>query len=139
ATAEGLRWRGLSRLGVYRVGPGGFEHACELATVALALQRRFPSWRVMSERELRVEEAEAERLIASIALGELPGGRRALHCPDLVLIGQGRIVAVEIELSVKAPRRLAAICPRLGACPLYGRRLLPGDVGGGEGAAARRQ
>src|SRR5438105_7581988 len=30
ATAEGLRWCGLQRLGVYRVGPGGFLHAREV-------------------------------------------------------------------------------------------------------------
>ena len=111
ATAEGLRWQGLQRLGVYRVGAGGFEHARQLAAVAVALVRGLPGWRVASERELRLEEADAGRLIASVEVGEPRGGRPALHRPDLALLSpQGRVVAVEIELSRKAPRRLAAIC-----------------------------
>jgi hypothetical protein len=52
ATAEGLRWRGLQRLGVYRMGAGGFEHALHVASVAVALQRGLPGWRVASEREI---------------------------------------------------------------------------------------
>jgi hypothetical protein len=44
-------------------------------------------------------------------VGELPGGRPALHRPDLAAVSaDGRTVAVEVELSVKAPRRLATIC-----------------------------
>jgi hypothetical protein len=111
ATAEGLRWQGLERLGVYGVGPGGFTHAREVASAAVALYRRFPTWTILSERELRVRESDEGELVASARLGELPGGRPALHRPDLALISpQGRALAVEIELSVKAPRRLQAIC-----------------------------
>jgi hypothetical protein len=111
ATAEGLRWCGLERVGVYRVGPGGFKHACEVASAVVELHRRFPSWTVLSERELRVRESDEGELVASAKLGELPGGRPALHRPDLALISpQGRTLAVEIELSVKATRRLQAIC-----------------------------
>jgi hypothetical protein len=111
ATTEGLRWQGLLRLGVYRVSPGGFEHARQLATAAVALERGLPSWRVVGEREIRLEEADGGRLIASVSVGQLPGGRPAVHRPDLALLSpQGRVVAVEVELSLKAPRRLAAIC-----------------------------
>jgi hypothetical protein len=111
ATAEGLRWRGLERLGVYRVGPGGFTHARAVASAAVGIHRRFPGWTILSERELRVREADERELVASARLGELPGGRPALHRPDLALISpRGRTLAVEIELSVKAPRRLQAIC-----------------------------
>jgi hypothetical protein len=111
ATAEGLRWRGLERLGVYRVGPGGFLHAQEVASAAVALHRALPGWEVHSEREIRVQEADAGELVASVSLGELPGGRSALHRPDLALLSPGgRVAAVEVDLSVKAPRRLAAIC-----------------------------
>lgn len=46
ATAEGLRWRGLERLGVYRVSPGGFQHAKEVASAAVALHRSLPDWRL---------------------------------------------------------------------------------------------
>jgi hypothetical protein len=111
ATAEGLRWRGLQRLGVYRVSPGGFEHAEQVAAVAVALYRGFPGWKVLSEREIRVEESDSGELLASARTGELPGGRAALHRPDLAVVSpEGRVIAVEVELSVKASRRLAAIC-----------------------------
>ena len=111
ATAEGLRWCGLERLGVHRVGSGGFEHARQVAAAAVALHRGFPGWELLSEREIRVEESDRGELLASARLGELPGGRPALHRPDLALISpDGRVLAVEIELSIKAPRRLAAIC-----------------------------
>jgi hypothetical protein len=111
ATREGLRWCGLERLGVFRVGPGGFRHAREVARVAAFLQSRRPDWRMFSDRELRVLEAEDGRLVGSAKLGELPGGRAALHHPDLVLVSpSGWVAAVEVELSIKAPRRLAAIC-----------------------------
>ena len=111
ATAEGLRWQGLERLGVYRVSPGGFTHAREVANAAVALHRCFPAWTLVSERELRVRKSDEGELVASARLGELPGGRPALHRPDLALISpQGRTLAVEIELSVKTPRRLQAIC-----------------------------
>lgn len=112
ATVDGLRWQGLGRLGVYRVSPGGFQHAREVATAAVALHRVLPAgWEVLSEREIRVQESDRGDLIASARLGELPGGRPALHRPDLALVSpEGNVVVVEVELSVKAPRRLAAIC-----------------------------
>jgi hypothetical protein len=111
ATREGLRWCGLERLGVFRVGPGGFRHAWEVARVAATLQARRPDWRVFSDRELRVLEAEEGRLVGSAKLGEHAGGASALHRPDLLLqSASGWVAAVEVELSIKAPRRLAAIC-----------------------------
>jgi hypothetical protein len=111
ATAEGLRWRGLERLGVYRVGPGAFEHAREVATAAVGLHRGLPCWKTLSEREIRAQERDSGELIASVSAGELPDGRAALHRPDLAVVSSaGRLVAVEVELSVKAPRRLEAIC-----------------------------
>ena len=111
ATVDGLRWQGLARLGVYRVSPGGFQHAREVASAAVALHRVLPGWEVLSEREIRLRESDEDELIASAKLGELPGGKPALHRPDLVLVSpEGSTVAVEVELSVKAPRRLAAIC-----------------------------
>jgi hypothetical protein len=112
ATADGLCWQGLGRLGVYRVSPGGFQHAQQVAAAAVALHRSLPAdWEILSEREIRVRESDRDELLASAKLGELPGGRPALHRPDLALLTpEGNVVAVEVELSVKAPRRLAAIC-----------------------------
>jgi hypothetical protein len=66
---------------------------------------------MLSEREIRAQEAQSGELLASATLGSLPGGRTALHRPDLALVSPtGRVIAVEIELSLKAPRRLEAIC-----------------------------
>jgi hypothetical protein len=111
ATTEGLRWCGLQRLGVYRVGPGGFQHAQEAATAAVALHAGMPGWEILSDREIRAVESDTGEPLASVRVGELPGGRPALHHPDLAAIyPEGRAIAVEVELSVKAPRRLAAIC-----------------------------
>jgi hypothetical protein len=111
ATAEGLRWRGLERLGVCRPGLGAVAHATELASAAVAFDRALPDRQQLTERELRVTEADGGHPIASASLGDLPGGRHALHRPDLALLGTGgRTVAIEVELSVKAPRRLQAIC-----------------------------
>ena len=111
ATAAGLRWRGLERLGIHRVRPGGYEHAWEVAQAAVVLHQGLPDWQVLGEREIRAHERDEGELLASARLGELPGGRPALHRPDLALISpQGRLVAVEIELSVKAPARLVTIC-----------------------------
>lgn len=111
ASAEGLRWRGLERFGVFRLGPGGFEHAWELASATVALHQGMLGWELLSEREIRVVERDRGELVGSVRVGELPGGRPALHRPDLALISPaGRAVGVEVELSVKAPRRLAAIC-----------------------------
>jgi hypothetical protein len=111
ATAEGLRWQGLRRLGVYKVSPGSFEHAEQVAGVAVALNRGFPGWQVLSEREIRAEESDKGELLASARVGELPGGRAALHRPDLALLSpEGRALAVEVELSVKTASRLRTIC-----------------------------
>jgi hypothetical protein len=110
ATAAGLRWRGLERLGVHRVRPGGYEHAWEVAQAAVTLHQCLPDWQVLSEREIRAHERDEGELLASARVGELPGGRPALHRPDLALLSPHRRLAVEVELSVKAPARLATIC-----------------------------
>ena len=111
ASAAGLRWRGLGRLGVCRVRPGGFEHAWALAQSAVALHELLPEWRMLSEREIRAHERDERELLASARVGALTRDRPALHRPDLALIDpQGQVFAVEVELSVKARARLEAIC-----------------------------
>jgi hypothetical protein len=111
ATSAGLRWRGLQRLGVCRVAPGGFEHAWALAQSAVALHALLPGWRVVSEREIRAHEREEHCLFASARLGALTGSRPQLHRPDLALVDPaGGVHVVEVELSVKARARLEAIC-----------------------------
>lgn len=109
ATRAGLRWRGLDCLGVFRVGPGAFEHAWQVAQVAVELHQAMPGWGVLSEREVRLVEADGEDLFASAQVGG--DERRGVHRPDLTLLSpDGRVVAVEVELSIKSASRLAAIC-----------------------------
>jgi hypothetical protein len=111
ATAEGLRWQGLQRLGVYRVSPGGFVHAREVAAAAVALERGFPDRPLLSERQIRLQERDVGRPVASAKLAELPTGRAFLHRPDLALVSPVEpAIAVEVELTPKAPKRLEEIC-----------------------------
>ena len=70
---------------------------------------RVPGLEVLAERELRLVESDEGKLLASVKAAAA-GGLPALHRPDLVLVADGRTLAVEVELSVKAPRRLQRIC-----------------------------
>jgi hypothetical protein len=117
-TRAGLRAAGTRDLDPCRVSAANALHLIECARVAAALERCYPSHRVQGERELRGEERERRGPLASIELGAGAGGEgsqsaRRRHRPDLVLWpGRrgGLPVAVEVELTVKAPERLTAIC-----------------------------
>ncbi|MGZ4331763.1 MAG: hypothetical protein ACXVFN_13570 [Solirubrobacteraceae bacterium] len=73
-----------------------------------------------SERELRAAELARGGAVASAELGRLPDGRPRLRRPDLVLSPrwEGRPIPIEVELTIKAPRRLEAICRAWGRCRL---------------------
>lgn len=107
ATRRGLRYSGLDGLPVARVSPGGVDHALRCATVGRLLERRYGTSHVLTERELMLAEAVEDRLIASTRLGSR--GRPALHRPDLAALTDEGVLAVEVELTPKSPRRLAAI------------------------------
>jgi hypothetical protein len=111
ATRRGLRWQGVEYLPVVRATPGGYEHAWQVAATAVALHRHLPGWELLGEREIRVREiASKGELLASAQFGEI-AGRPKLHRPDLAAIApSGRVLAIEVELSVKALARLAQIC-----------------------------
>lgn len=110
ATRRGLRWQGLGRLTVVRVTPGGFEHAWQVATAAVALHGALLEWQLLGEREIRALEVEEGRLIASVRLNGR-GDTAPLHRPDLALASPaGRVTAIEIERAIKAPARLRSIC-----------------------------
>jgi hypothetical protein len=110
ATPTGLRWQGLSHLGVFSVRPGGFEHAWRVAHTAVEFGEAMPDWELMSERELRSIEGERDELIASAQVGQV-ASRAMLHRPDLVLrCSAGLVIPIEVELSTKSASRLAAIC-----------------------------
>lgn len=123
ATRSGLRTAGLRGFEPCRISVAGAPHAIECARVAAALEHAYPDHYVMGERELRRDEREAATQLASALLGRGPGGAPLLHRPDLVLwprdadSNERLPVAVEVELTIKAPRRLLEICRAWARCP----------------------
>jgi hypothetical protein len=113
-TRAGLKGAGLHGLVPCRVSSSNALHMIVCAWVAVALELGYPDHRVMSERELRRAEGESASPLASARLGSGRPVGPVLHRPDLVLwptnSDRGLPVAVEVELTVKAPRRLAEIC-----------------------------
>ena len=114
ATRAGLRWRGLNEFDVCKVSAANFEHAWQIAERAVPLTAGLPGWRILSEREILWHERqwrERGKLLASVRVGSRGGGVAAMHRPDLALLSpQGRVVAIEVELTVKTPSSLLAIC-----------------------------
>jgi hypothetical protein len=122
ATRAGLRASGLHGLEPCRISVANAPHAIECARVAAALEHAYPDHTVMGERELRRDERESGTPLASATLGPGPGGRALLHRPDIVLwprspsVSERLPVAVEVELTIKAPRRLLEICRAWARC-----------------------
>ncbi|HEV2974130.1 MAG TPA: helix-turn-helix transcriptional regulator [Solirubrobacteraceae bacterium] len=111
-TGAGLRRVEVPWSGPRRVSVANAPHTFACARAAAALQRGYPDHVVIGECELRRRERVACAPLASAALMMGPGAT-PLHRPDLVLwpVAPERLpVAVEVELTVKAPRRLAEIC-----------------------------
>jgi hypothetical protein len=112
-TREGLRRSGVCSLGPCRVSASNAAHLAAVASVAAALERSYPDHSVEGERELRRLERGlgAPRASALLSAPGALGGR--WHRPDLVLrppVGSDLPTAVEVELTLKAPRRLEQIC-----------------------------
>lgn len=108
ATRRGLRLTRLP-LSVAQAPPELVGHWVACGWVAITLEQEFGAEAVRSEREIRLEERWSEGPIASAKLGENPDGSDRLHRPDLAVVTGGRIVAIEVELTPKAPRRLEGI------------------------------
>lgn len=102
---HGLDYAGLG-LAPARIAPGQVDHWLACADVALWAEGRWGEDSVRSERELRFAELEAGKPIGSATVGELPNGRALLHRPDLLIAHDRSRIALEVELSPKAPRRL---------------------------------
>jgi hypothetical protein len=113
-TRAGTRATGLGGLDPARVSAGNSLHTIACAHAAAALQRCYPEQRIVGERELRREERRRGAPVASAVLHHLGGSRPLLHRPDLVLQSslpdRAGVIAVEVELTIKAPRRLEEIC-----------------------------
>jgi hypothetical protein len=119
-TAAGMRVAGLRGLEPCRISAVNAAHAIACAGVAVTLEHCYPSHRVLGERELRRDEREHGHALASAHLGAGRHGAPLLHRPDLVLWPKAAAdelpVAVEVELTCKAPRRLLAICRAWARC-----------------------
>jgi hypothetical protein len=119
-TRAGLSAIALKGIAPGRVSASNARHSIVCAAVAAALEGAYPDHSVMGERELRREEATRAQPLASASLGL--GGTESplLHRPDLVLwptqADRTLPVPVEVELTVKAPRRLIAICRAWARC-----------------------
>jgi len=125
-TRSGLRAVGRDELAPARISSSGFAHAWECARVARALERSLAGrFTVHSERELRAWERAGGRLIASAELGFSVAAAADVHRPDLVCCAVPRSalalpLAIEVELTVKAPQRLRAIVRGWARCRLVG-------------------
>ena len=106
-TRRGLRAAGRPELDPVAVSASGFAHLLAVARVAVALGNA--GQRVGGERELRALERAEGRPLASAEVGLAHDGTVALHRPDLVCWGAGAPIAIEVELTVKAPARLQTI------------------------------
>jgi hypothetical protein len=113
-TRCGLRAIGARGLDPARVSAAGASHLIECAHVAATLELGYPDHRVTGERELRRDERELGCALASAELGIGAHAQASRHRPDLVLWPcrprAALPVAIEVELTVKAPDRLLAIC-----------------------------
>jgi hypothetical protein len=131
ATRAGLLAIGRDDLRPAQISSSGFVHALECARVARALERSLAGrFTVHSERELRAWERADGRLIASAELTFSVAASVDIHRPDLVCCASAGStsalpLAIEVELTVKAPRRLRAIvrgwarCRRVAAVVYY--------------------
>ena len=118
-TRAGLRAAGLRGLDPMSVSAANARHAIVCVSTAVLLERAYADNWVMGERELRREERECRAPMASATLRDSAHGMPLLHRPDLVLwakVDQRPPVAVEVELTVKAPRRLLEICRAWARC-----------------------
>lgn len=110
------------------VRPGNARHLIACAAVAAGLEHCYPGHTVSGERELRREEREHRTLLASATIGRGSDGQPLSHRPDLVLWPRVQAVgslplAIEVELTVKAQRRLETICLAWARCQLVAGTL----------------
>jgi len=107
ATREGLRYAGLG-LPLAKISPGSVEHMLRCTTTAQRLGEHYGHDRVRSEREIVLAEQIAGKALASADLGERHG-RVRLHRPDLAVLTDEGTIAIEVELTPKAPHRLQGL------------------------------
>jgi hypothetical protein len=97
------------------------RHTIACASAIAALERRYPDYRVMSERELHREEHAQQRRLGSVSVERY--GQTRSHYPDIVLWPPPTPgeppplpVAVEVELTMKSKEELTAILRAFAGC-----------------------
>jgi DNA-binding Lrp family transcriptional regulator len=108
ATRRGLRFAAVA-LRPAQIRPELVGHWIACADVGLLLEREFGERAVRSEREIRRLEVEHGRPLASAVLRERPDGSDMRHRPDLAVWDRENVLAIEVELTPKAPQRLESI------------------------------
>jgi hypothetical protein len=119
ATRAGMTLAGLGGVEPTHVSAASAGHQIACANAAVALERRYPGHVVCGERELQRDERSLGRALASARMSWRSEWGDS-HRPDLVLwpaVADGRPVAVEVELTAKAPSRLLEICRAWARCP----------------------
>jgi hypothetical protein len=108
ASAEGLRWAQLDRLTPPRISLALVPHMIASAALAAELEPQLVHETLLSDREHRAAENAAGRPLASAVLGS---DHARLHRPDFALLGADgeRVVAIEVELTLKSRARLERI------------------------------
>jgi hypothetical protein len=98
----------LHRLTPARVSLALLPHTLASAALAALLEPELTDQTLLSDREHRAAERAAAQPLASAIMGSDRGDHRALHQPDLVLIGAGGepLTAIEIELTLKTEARI---------------------------------
>ena len=112
ATRRGMALAGVTGEEPARVSVSGARHQIACAHAAAALARRYPQHVVCGERQLQRDERILGRPLASARMSWCSRWGDS-HRPDLVIwppAPGGSPVAVEVELTVKAPARLLEIC-----------------------------
>jgi hypothetical protein len=119
-TRAGRRAAGVPAGAPCRVSPANAMHLIACAHAAAALERCYCGYTAVGERELVRLSREGEGALVCARLGRDPSGVPTWHRPDLALLAPldaaERPVAVEVELTVKSPRRLEEICRAWARC-----------------------
>lgn len=113
-SARGARWIGAPPRRAPRFDAQR-RHELAIAVFVAEHERAHPAVAARTEREQRTAEADGAHQF-SVALA--PGGPRNERCrwADVVLDDGPRRIAVELELSTKAPERLKRIVDGYAAC-----------------------
>src|SRR4051794_12625441 len=106
ATRDGLNYVDLG-LPVASVTPGLVGHDLRCVDVAIWVGRHLGHERVLTEREFTWREQSEGKEIASIELAGSWGslGLPRKHRADLAVLGEEGTIAIEVELTAKAPTR----------------------------------